>query len=1015
MRQVVLLCILVVLLLLLLSGVAGAQTATPPAPTPVVVTATPGATPAPKGFWEENSKALATGLIGLIFGGILTWLLKPTFEGLGDALAAQLGKIRSGWGFERRYLIHLTEEYRGLNIRGLKTRAPVTLELEQVYVSLHAQVPDVALGRQAPPAMGIGPAMAGHRRLTILGGPGTGKTTLLSYLTLTYARDKAGERLGLKEKRLPVLVPLRQLKDVLRGDDGARTLPAYLTAWYTELGMPPGEGFFEKALQEGRCLVLLDGLDEVADEAERRQMSEWVDRLVTVFPGNRYVVTSRPPGYDSAPLENGFTLLRIRDFTAQEIQQFATNWCLAVELAAQGEDNATARRQARAAAQNLVAAIEANAAIRKLAVNPLLLSIIALVHRYRATLPRRRVDLYAECVDVLLGHWDAAKGLPGALSLAPGGIRAVLQPLALQMQREKRRDIPRRDLEARVGALLPAVGGEAADGADFVKEVRERSGLLIEVGLGRYAFSHLTFQEYLCAREIVDLGDRPVGTGVAQDAAARARHLSHLRQALDARFNEDELRALCSELGMDYDDLPGRGQAAKARELVADLTRHARVAELVAAGERLRPDISWTAPAAPEIPEAGPGYENARELLLAHAGEEWWQEVILLYVGIADATPVVEALLDAERDAHLLLAGRCIAEAVRVDEGVRERVLDRLEEAFATCTGERFLETGKVLAEIAGEDSVDFFLRLAHDDPKRCDAALWALGEMGRQPNEVLRERVLERLLAHLQREKFQREAGAVLVEVCGIQFVVDEMHGRKVSLSVLAGVLDSLTVPVPAGEFLMGDEEREEHKVHVDAFQIDKYPVTNLQYKRFMDATGHDPPGRWEGGIYPDEKALHPVVNVSWYGAVAYAEWAGKRLPTEAEWEKAARGTDGRQYPWGDAFDKDKCNTEESGIGDTTPVGRYSPDGDSPYGCADMAGNVWEWTSSLYKDYPYRANDGREDARSSGSRVVRGGSFAAGGGLARCAVRDFFYGFLRGLNSDLGFRCAAAPFSQSL
>ena len=324
-----------------------------PIPQIVVVTATPGAPPAPKTFWGEYGDKIVVALIGLIFGGILVKLVEPTFKKLGESLAQALGKIGSGWGFKKRYLAHLIEEYRGLNIRGLKTRAPVTVELEQVYVSLRAQVPDDVLGRAERPPQSVGQAMAQHERLAILGGPGTGKTVLLAYLTLTYARGQVKERLGLREKRLPIHVPLRRLKSVLAGESGTRTLPEYLDAWYTGLRMQPRSGFFENALQSGRCLVLLDGLDEVADETERRQMSEWVDQLVTVYPKNRYVVTSRPPGYDSAPLENGFTVLHVRDFTAGEIRQFSQNWCFAVETAAQGEDNPTARRRARSCSKPL--------------------------------------------------------------------------------------------------------------------------------------------------------------------------------------------------------------------------------------------------------------------------------------------------------------------------------------------------------------------------------------------------------------------------------------------------------------------------------------------------------------------------------------------------------------------------------------------------------------------------------------------------------------------------------------
>lgn len=206
----------------------------------------------------------------------------------------------------------------------------------------------------------------------------------------------------------------------------------------------------------------------------------------------------------------------------------------------------------------------------------------------------------------------------------------------------------------------------------------------------------------------------------------------------------------------------------------------------------------------------------------------------------------------------------------------------------------------------------------------------------------------------------------------------------------------------VPAGEFIMGDDqmgsnERPAHKVYLDAFYIGKYPVTNAEYKRYKD-------GVRQPFEMPMSKVDHPVVNITWYDARDYAAWAGMRLLTEAEWEKAASWDEGRRegvlglagkrgkkrlYPWGDPFDKDKCATRESWIGGTTPVGKYSPSGDSPYGCADMAGNVGEWTSSLYENYPYQADDGREDMASSGNRVLRGGSFSSSVELARSAYRD--------------------------
>jgi formylglycine-generating enzyme required for sulfatase activity len=196
----------------------------------------------------------------------------------------------------------------------------------------------------------------------------------------------------------------------------------------------------------------------------------------------------------------------------------------------------------------------------------------------------------------------------------------------------------------------------------------------------------------------------------------------------------------------------------------------------------------------------------------------------------------------------------------------------------------------------------------------------------------------------------------------------------------------------VPEGEFLMGSdsayyvEESPQHKVYVEAFWIDKTEVTNQQYNECVGAGACAASGCADDERFND--LTQPVVCVSWHDATRYAAWVGGRLPTEAEWEKAARGTDGRQYPWGEEFDSRRANTWEGGALRSTPVGEYSPQGDSPYGAADMAGNVWEWTSSLHKGYPYNADDGREDPDAAGFRVVRGGSFLLNQKAAYCPAR---------------------------
>ena len=207
--------------------------------------------------------------------------------------------------------------------------------------------------------------------------------------------------------------------------------------------------------------------------------------------------------------------------------------------------------------------------------------------------------------------------------------------------------------------------------------------------------------------------------------------------------------------------------------------------------------------------------------------------------------------------------------------------------------------------------------------------------------------------------------------------------------------------VLIPAGEFTMGsdpgsdpiaaDNEQPQHTLYLPDYYLARTPVTNAQYAAFVQAASHDPPSHWDGVKPPSGKEDHPVVFVTWHDAVAYSNWlaqaTGKpyRLPSEAEWEKGARGSDGRIYPWGNRWDAQRCNSGEGGPGDTTPVGAY-PQGASPYGLLDLAGNVWEWTRSLWGrevsrpafGYPYDAEDGREDPGAGDEvlRVLRGGAF---------------------------------------
>lgn len=228
------------------------------------------------------------------------------------------------------------------------------------------------------------------------------------------------------------------------------------------------------------------------------------------------------------------------------------------------------------------------------------------------------------------------------------------------------------------------------------------------------------------------------------------------------------------------------------------------------------------------------------------------------------------------------------------------------------------------------------------------------------------------------------------------------------------------IMVYVPAGEFIMGSldgeslyDERPQHTIYLNGFWIDKTEVTTAQYKRCMEVGACTVPrglAPWDDcTIEVTGKLDHPINCVDWNQATAYCSWADRRLPTEAEWEKAARGIDGRVYPWGDVWNSGKLNSSDSALHSTTDVGSF-PTGASPYGALDMVGNVWEWVADWYND-TYYATSPRENPQgpiSGQFRVMRGGSWATGSYNIRTAIRlsnqpDF------SVDED-GFRCARSP-----
>lgn len=237
------------------------------------------------------------------------------------------------------------------------------------------------------------------------------------------------------------------------------------------------------------------------------------------------------------------------------------------------------------------------------------------------------------------------------------------------------------------------------------------------------------------------------------------------------------------------------------------------------------------------------------------------------------------------------------------------------------------------------------------------------------------------------------------------------KVTGAKDKISSLPNEM----ILIPEGQFIMGSNKRfpdegPMHIVYIDKFYLDKFEITNVQYLRFAQETGRRLPDHLRSGVIPPGREDHPVIYVNWYDANDYCHWVGKRLSTEIEWEKGARGTDGRAFPWGNEFDAKKANVPQLGLRSTTPVGSF-PEGKSPYGIYDMAGNVWEWTDSWYKAYP--GNKRPTENYGERYRVVKGGSWIDCS-FYRCGVsapvfnRGFFKPETR--NNSFGFRCAKNP-----
>jgi predicted NACHT family NTPase len=442
-------------------------------------------------------------------------------------------------GFEKEYREFLLGGLRFIDLKGLATIGPFTPELDEVFVdvSLVSRSPHLiqpgVLSELAGPGRRALSEFLGHRQaaiIAVVGAPGSGKTTLLRH-TARHACTHTGP-FAKTERDIPILLTLRDHSADIVGNSFV-SLSALIRKSIGTLVEP--EGWFERQLRNRRCLVLLDGFDEVARESDRAKIADWVALQIQYYPGNDFVISSRPQGYQSAPV-TGAEVVQVCGFTAAQTETFIRSWYLATERHSTGAEGADIEARAQTGADDLLRRLEQAPALHDLTVNPLLLTMIANVHRYRGALPGNRAELYSEICQVMLWRRQDAKNL--ASQMNGDKKETVLRALAYSMMDSRLTDLSRDDL---IGVINPVLRRQSrrVTADDFLADV-VTSGLLIERETEHFAFAHQTFQEYLAAAHIRDNGLVRVLADAVSDTWWRETTLLYA-----ARADADPIVAAC--------------------------------------------------------------------------------------------------------------------------------------------------------------------------------------------------------------------------------------------------------------------------------------------------------------------------------------------------------------------------------------------------------------------------------------------------------------------------------------
>ncbi|MTJ22837.1 NACHT domain-containing protein [Dolichospermum sp. UHCC 0352] len=482
--------------------------------------------------WKEagiSTCLTAVSSIWVKFSGKFMETLEKKAEEKGEKAALWVGKqvddlpskvIKSISGFQSKYKRLLVDIYCDFKTEGSTFGLPV-LDLEDVFVPLKVETGNLENisgamvsnqhtihnieNQEIWDFLAAISKQDSYRCMAVIAPPGYGKTTLLKHLTLTYAKN--GHRKYKAPKFLPILLYLRDIREEITSPQPPN-LPEIITNHlktqpaFAEL--KPQTDWFNQQLKNGKCLVMLDGLDEVADSHERSQVSEWVNKQMATYRQTAFIITSRPYGYSSAPVDEVGVILKVLPFTLEQMKLFINSWYLQTEIRSRaGKNNQAVRAEAKKNAEDLIERIINNRAIADMATNPLLVTMIATVHYSGSALPGRRVELYQKICDLLLGMRQAAKKIKAPLTSEQN--KSVLQVLALDLMQRETRTFEPAGVENLIASELQTIVNITLTPAEFLEQVKDVSGLIVEREQGIFEFAHLSFQEYLAAAEVKEL------------------------------------------------------------------------------------------------------------------------------------------------------------------------------------------------------------------------------------------------------------------------------------------------------------------------------------------------------------------------------------------------------------------------------------------------------------------------------------------------------------------------------